>query len=117
MRRRAEELSLLAEQVAERLKSQADGQEPACNAGNGPEAAFALGEVVWAHEKGWPAWPALVITWESARDLSSLSALPDLHPCIIIEDMCQCRVATLIACICSALGTPSHCPCLQICRT
>ncbi|BDA44310.1 probable histone-lysine N-methyltransferase TRX1 [Coccomyxa sp. Obi] len=72
MRRRAEELRLLAEQIAVKARSQADVQEPASVTGYAPEAAFALGEVVWAHEKGWPAWPALVITWESARDLSSL---------------------------------------------
>lgn len=78
MRRRAEDLRLLAEQIAVKARSQADVQQPAPATGNAPEAAFALCEVVWAHEKGWPAWPALVISWESARDLSPLSALPCL---------------------------------------
>ncbi|CAL8470279.1 g9821 [Coccomyxa elongata] len=77
MRRRAENLRLRIEQIAVKARSQANVQEPAPVTGNAPEAAFALGEVVWAHEKGWPAWPALVITWESARDLSPLRPCKD----------------------------------------
>lgn len=103
MRRRAEELRLLAEQMKSR--SQADVHEPASVARNIPEAAFALGELVWAHEKGWPAWPALVITWESARDLSPLSALPCFYHCTIVEDNMPCTVITLSAWIRSTLGS------------
>ena len=43
------------------------------------EAAHRLGEVVWAREKGWPAWPALVITFETTRDLAALRARSPQH--------------------------------------
>ena len=36
----------------------------------------ALGEVVWAREKGWPHWPALVTTKETSRGLCNLRELP-----------------------------------------
>ena len=36
----------------------------------------ALGLVVWAREKGWPHWPALVTTKETSRGLCNLRELP-----------------------------------------
>jgi len=32
-------------------------------------AAYVAGTVVWAHVKGWPAWPALVMTHEDALNV------------------------------------------------
>lgn len=80
MRSRAEELRARAEQAAAAEGSRPDDQEPASNAPEAGEQTFGLGEVVWAREKGWPAWPSVVITLESARDLSPLSepSLPAL---------------------------------------
>lgn len=37
------------------------------------EALHCLGEVVWAREKGWPSWPALVIPFETTFGLANLS--------------------------------------------
>ena len=31
-----------------------------------------IGEVVWAREKGWPHWPALLITKETSRGLCNI---------------------------------------------
>lgn len=76
MRIRAAELRTIAEQTAALAGSHAESLGPAPDAADGPSATFRLGEVVWAREKGWPAWPAVVITRESARDLSPLSKLP-----------------------------------------
>lgn len=76
LRMRAEELRRLTEQASaaaeETAGTEAAPEEPASGAGNSREE-FGLGEVVWAKEKGWPSWPAIVITYESSRDLSSLS--------------------------------------------
>lgn len=76
MRSRAVELRTVAEQAAALAGSHAESLGPAPDTADGPSATFRLGEVVWAREKGWPAWPAVVITRESARDLSPLSKLP-----------------------------------------
>lgn len=36
------------------------------------DAGPSLGSVVWAREKGWPHWPALLITKETSRGLCHL---------------------------------------------
>lgn len=36
------------------------------------DAGPGLGSVVWAREKGWPHWPALLITKETSRGLCNL---------------------------------------------
>ena len=39
-----------------------------------------IGEVVWAREKGWPHWPALLITKETSRGLCNIrEPVPLLH--------------------------------------
>ena len=34
--------------------------------------SFSAGESVWAREKGWPAWPALVVTQQDAAACPAL---------------------------------------------
>ena len=41
-------------------------------------AAFVAGTVVWAHVKGWPAWPALVMTHEDALNVRVAGEAPTL---------------------------------------
>ena len=54
-------------------------------AGSGGEegqekAQLGIGEVVWAREKGWPHWPALLITKETSRGLCNIrETSPLLH--------------------------------------
>ena len=49
------------------------------SAGVGAQAPPFLGEVVWAREKGWPYWPALVTTKETSQGLCNLRELPCWH--------------------------------------
>lgn len=66
----ADELDQAAGGPPDRAREEEPTQAPPAAA-----AAFRLGEAVWAREKGWPAWPALVITRETSRDLAALRAL------------------------------------------
>ena len=71
------------ERLAEEREDPGSAQEEPDPAGAQDGAAARLGEVVWAREKGWPAWPALVITRETARGLSTLRAL--LYPTLRVH--------------------------------
>lgn len=73
LQKRAAELERLADE-----RGSGDEEEPelAPPGGANGGASARLGEVVWAREKGWPAWPALVITKETSRDLATLRAFP-----------------------------------------
>ena len=68
--------------AAEGFAIKADGaQQPQHDPSGraGAQDLPALGEVVWAREKGWPHWPALVTTKETSRGLCNLREL--LLPC------------------------------------
>jgi hypothetical protein len=78
LRERAAELQRAAEEAQAAV---AESSTPDINAAAGSlpgqeSSGPGLGEVVWAREKGWPAWPALVVTFESTTDLANLSKRP-----------------------------------------
>ena len=63
-----------ADALAEQQKQQQRVERPAENHSTRAHinAGPALGSVVWAREKGWPYWPALLITKETSRGLCNL---------------------------------------------
>jgi hypothetical protein len=94
-RQRARDLEALADELEpDQAREGEPDQAPPTDA-----AAFRLGEVVWAREKGWPAWPALVITRETSRDLAALRALllPPLCALIRLPHVVlpQCTLASV----------------------
>ena len=63
-----------ADALAEQQKQHQRIERPAEDHSSGAhmDAGPALGSVVWAREKGWPHWPALLITKETSRGLCNL---------------------------------------------
>jgi len=55
-------------------KEQCTAQPPARHTSSSAQsrARPSLGTVVWAREKGWPHWPAVVITKETSRGLCNI---------------------------------------------
>ena len=84
LRSRAQQIRVAAEARALqdlRLKSNAGLPPPtAAEQSAAAAAAFVAGTVVWAHVKGWPAWPALVMTHEDAMNVRVAGEAPLLSP-------------------------------------
>lgn len=84
-----------ADGVAE--TKQGGGRSSAQIAGSGGQEGqeitqLGIGEVVWAREKGWPHWPALLITKETSRGLCNIREPfppPSLLPLGKCKDCCS----------------------------
>ena len=84
LRSRAQQVRVAAEARAlQELRSQPGADPPPPSVAEqsaAAAAAYVAGTVVWAHVKGWPAWPALVMTHEDALNVRVAGEAPASLP-------------------------------------